>query len=185
MRIRIQLFTLMRIRIQNLASKLRLKPLNADVDPGYQNDADLCGSGSTTLATTPLDWCAAPTSFPFFFLEKPVERCRSLSQLPGACALEVHRHSLRRLDAEFTATSSRRPRLLLRVLAKSKTRTKINQNSSWFVLSSALIIIVLYESFFSILSFVCKVKTTGPTFIDVFKCTDFFTPAYDIKKMVW
>jgi hypothetical protein len=94
---------------------------------------------------------AYSTSFPYF-LEKPVERCSSLSQLPGACALEDHRHSLRGLDAEFTATSSRRPRLLLRVLAKSKTRTKINQNSSWFVLSSALTIKVLYESFFSILS---------------------------------
>ncbi len=81
---------------------------------------------------------AYSTSFPYF-LEKPVERCSSLRQLPGACALEDHRHSLRGLDAEFTATSSRRPRLLLRVLAKSKTRTKINQNSSWFVVSSSFI----------------------------------------------
>jgi hypothetical protein len=114
-----------------------------------------------------------------------VERCRSLSQLPGACALEDHRHSLRRLDAEFTATSSRRPRLLLRVLAKSKTRTKINQNSSWFVLSSALIIIVLYEKFFSILRFnlqICR-KTTGTKVLLMFLgVLTFLTPAYDIKK---
>jgi hypothetical protein len=138
-RFRIQLMTLMRIRMRNQIL------FDADADPGYQNDADpdqdpqhwLQRSSGFLLLTGVLH---LPTSFPFFFLEKPVERCRSLSQLPGACALEDHRHSLRRLDAEFTATSSRRPRLLLRVLAKSKTRTKINQNSSWFVLSSALII---------------------------------------------
>jgi hypothetical protein len=38
---RIQLTTVMRIRIRDF--------FDADADPGYQNDVDPCGSGSTTL----------------------------------------------------------------------------------------------------------------------------------------
>jgi hypothetical protein len=47
-RIRIRHFNMMRMRIW--IQILALKPVkNADADPGYQNDADPYGSGSTTL----------------------------------------------------------------------------------------------------------------------------------------
>jgi len=80
-----------------------------------------------------------PVLIPFcvylYFSDNPLLilwRCRQLSELPRACALEDYRpdeHSLGRLAAGFTSISSPRPSLLLRVLAKSKTRTSFYQNN--------------------------------------------------------
>jgi hypothetical protein len=71
--------------------------------------------------------------------------CSDLASLPPALRLDnvhVDEQSLRRLADRFSAAC--RPPLVLRVLAKSKTRTFIRQDNSRCILFTLIVALVLF-----------------------------------------